>query len=184
MPKIVRDVVRDAITARDVVSDAAVAHERAGKLLDDILHDVAPEMKPPPFTGWQALANLALTVRCGDRTLLVALQHYLGTTDWQLIALETVVEGGIESVFSDHAHKNLGRVKGMIEAIAAAEKYAALWLAQREAREEELRCDCGPIRKASARRLIRKKVPAGRPIRASSKLASPQVVVKGKQKNG
>lgn len=98
---------------------------------------------PRHLIGWQTSAYLSLTSRCGDRTLLIALQPLPGSMDWQLIALETVVEGGIESVLSDHAHKNLGKVSGVLSGIAKAEKYAAAW----QTREEELRCDCVPIRK-------------------------------------
>jgi len=91
---------------------------------------------------WTSSSSFMASVTSGDRRLGVIVQtHEL--IGWAVMALEFhKTADSPESVFQDHAHKNLGKFGTVAEAFAKAEEYAKTWL---EGCVEHDPCTCEEI---------------------------------------
>ena len=117
------------------------------------MKSATPKEPRPRVMGWSVVAHLQLAVMSGGRALNVVCSPIPGSIEWSVVALEGAMPSSkspsndevIESVMADHAHKNLGNVRGMHDAIAKAEAYAAEWQRQRDKAEDD-RCACVEIK--------------------------------------
>jgi hypothetical protein len=103
-----------------------------------------PKRKPRNVrNGWFTIAGLVLYKQVGGVRLGISIMSGPddGDGEWIAIALEHPVD---KDVLEQHAHKSLGKFQGMMEAIAAAEAYAASWSPTVEA----CPCDEIPARRA------------------------------------